>query len=372
MNVPNRNSWTSVIGFGGLLLCCPSWALGQPPTAQQVKQAWGERQDKVKTLRCEWTARETVPKGSNSIGIRGAPEGNPPRDLLIDAKVSLILGGGKLRYTYDGQDWSLERGELVPRTFASAFDGKIGRSFNNKGGLEYPQQGWIVSDDRAQDASSLIVSPLSILCRGTDPVYRPFDFDAYEATGREVKIKDRPCVEFTRRSRTDERTDTLLLDRSRAYLLLRRTTTVQKTTTLQLTIDYGPDPSVGWVPLSWEYVVRLPGGSLLKSVQCSATKTEINPALSADDFAVPFPPGTWVSDQSSGTELQSVVQDDGREGKALPSSAIPTYEQLREAGPANRWRWLWIAIPSAVFVLAFVGLVWIKWRRRTARPAGAV
>jgi hypothetical protein len=130
--------WFLVAAFG-FAFATPLQA-EQPVTLETVLQGWRDRQDRVKSVRIQWTEHETVPQGSLSdffkhdspqqleaMGIRpGAII--PPRDATYDVACSVVLDGDKIRVERQDHQWSGQADGFVTLPFVSVFDSKVGKT----------------------------------------------------------------------------------------------------------------------------------------------------------------------------------------------------------------------------------------------------
>ena len=140
-------------------------------------------------------------------------------------------------------------------------------------------------------------------------------------------------------------------------------TLVDDRPTWQLDVTYSPDPLVGWVPRSWEYIIRAGTGiQILESGRRTVSQYELNVSIADREFDINLPHGSRVIDMGSGKEVQYVIKEDGGKGRAIPVTANPTYEDLQKAEPRSMRR---IAIGGAAVLLAvsILMILWWRWRR---------
>jgi hypothetical protein len=186
-----------------------------------------------------------------------------------------------------------------------------------------------------------------------------------------VTVGDRACVELIRRTPSQDRREVFYLDPARAYVVVRKQTLIASQPTWQLDITYMPDSTVGWVPHSWEYMIRVRSGSdypITETERRKVTKYEIGCLLADDEFDIQFPAKTRVMDETTGDNLQYVIKDDNSKGRVLPSSLSPTYEQLQEQPERNTRRQILLIYLGGAFALLVLGL--LLWRRKKRANPG--
>jgi hypothetical protein len=360
----------------GVLLSYPGFSFAQEatPTVQTILQAWGNRQEKVSGARFGLSLEETIHKGSVSLlsmqSKRGAlsAEPNPARDYFVKGTGGVSVSGVQLRYFYDIPKWDPVAKSLYQQHYNDAFDGKSYKFFYSpaSGQQEHPIAG-IRSVSRSESSLKFPILPVVFAFRGNHPQF--FDkLPKFEVTGRTIAIGGRPCCELVQRSASYDRREVLYLDRERDYVTVRDAVLVNGQPSWQLDVTYNPDPTVGWVPASWEYIIRA-GGNLVESGRRIVTHYEINPSMDRSEFDVLFPPGTRVLDESSGHQVQYIIRENGDKGKEIPGDSNPTYQDLEAAG-ARFNRWVLVGAWGGVFLSVFVCWIWVR-RRRAVRSARA-
>jgi len=119
--------------FALVALCVGlSFVAAQQPkpavTMDDIKKAWQDRQDKVKTLKVSWKQELSYPRGSLTLFLKGAgfnasgPQ--PPKDLFINGDSSLAIVGDTYRWDVDRKSWNGEKTRLDPFAYTIIFDGK--------------------------------------------------------------------------------------------------------------------------------------------------------------------------------------------------------------------------------------------------------
>jgi hypothetical protein len=350
----------------------PVWGQDNPGAGRAVtdraRAAWESRQARAKAFRVRWTEELTRHKGYFAL-LLPPPGGGayPARDLLGTTTCTLSVDGGKVKYAYQGTNWSPKEQSLKPTTYAGAFVEGESTTFSNPMGDEPYPQAVLQNARKSDDVSAVAVLPVVLALRGTHPEFVRRDLAAYEPTGRRVPVESRSCDELVFETRTDGLRELLYLDPEREFVPVRLDTFVKDTLTFRLTVTYDADPAVGWHPRAWTSVAQSPAGVPLESARTRVTEFAVNPALPPDEFRIDLPPGTRVLDQRNGADVQYVVRDDGRAGRAVPSQSDPSYDDLRAAGP-DRSPIVRIAIAGAtVAAVAIAAAAIWYWRRHRPR-----
>jgi hypothetical protein len=358
----------AAFGSSGPAEAQPANASAPNPTIDQILAVWKTRQEKVQSARFELSVEQTIHKGSVSILAESAPgELDPPRDYIVTGTAGVSLSGSKLRYWYDRPQWDPVGKALHPSHFVDTYDGERYKQLRNPSSAQnnYPLAG-IKPAQGSESAFQFPIAALFLTFRGDHPqFYR--DLNKFAVTGRTIPIASRRCVELVRASAGSDRREVFFLDAEREYIVVRKATLRGEQPMWQLDIAYRQDPTVGWVPSSWEYVIRV--GKVPQpheSGRYTVTKYEINPALDAGEFDIAFPPGTRVLDKSSGQEVQYIVRENREKGREIPTASNPTYQDLEKAS-ARFNRVIVLVVWGVVFALAGGGWLWLRhWRKKTA------
>ncbi len=348
------------------------------PTLAQIREVWKAREEKVRSARVEMSFEQTMHKGYASfmekVSRRGQkpaadPEPNPPRDIVEKGTAVVALKGGKLRYTYDRPDWDPIEKTLFQSRFADTFDGKRYKHLRDPmaANEKYALAGIRVVP-KSESSTQFPIAALFLTVRGVHPQFNQ-DIDKYTPTGRMVPVSGRPCVELAMNTTGEDERDLLYLDAERGYVVVRMVTLIDGRPRWQLDVSYQPDPTVGWLPRAWEYLIAFGvSGQLHASGRYTVTKFEVNPVIDDAEFDLVFPPGTRVVDQTTGEEVQYVVRDDGENGRAIASSVNPSYEELQKGAPRFN---LFVLLALWGGAIAVVTGVWWAWQRRKNRSGGA-
>ena len=103
-------------------------------------------------------------------------------------------------------------------------------------------------------ALSFPIVPIFFAVRGDDPKYFQGLAD-YKVVGKDVLVGGRPCLHLEKKG-NQGRGESFDLDQERGYLVVRKTIEQNGIVTWELTVDNAADPTVGWLPRSWEYSIR--------------------------------------------------------------------------------------------------------------------
>ncbi len=351
------------------------WAQQGKVTTEDILEVWKERQQKVKSARFELVCEETKHKGSITFldalephgpGAVPASKPNPPGDYLVKGTSMVTFDGVKLRYSYDHEQCDPVGKKLYPERYVDVFDGEYFKWFQNpaSGHHDYPS----ASVRKAATSGSALkfpILPLILSLRGSHPQFFQ-DLVKFQLTGKSVVVAGRHCLELVRDSGPPGQREFLFLDRERDYVVVKEMIVLGGQPNWQVDATYTPDPKIGWVPKSWEYIIRAGKDHIpMNSGRSTVTAYEINPHVDDNEFDIQFQPKTMVHDQSSGNYVQYVIQPDGEKGVAMPAAKIPTYEDLDKPAPRMKPR-MWIAIWSVIFAAALGAWVWLRLKRRNA------
>jgi hypothetical protein len=186
-------------------------------------------------------------------------------------------------------------------------------------------------------------------------------------SGRSV-VAGRPCLELFRDYGPPGQREFLFLDEKRAYVVVKQMVALHGQPTWQLDVIYNPDGHVGWLPKSWEYVIRAgKDPQLVNSGRSRVISYEINPRIDDGDFDIVFPPKTRVNDETSQQEVQYVIGEQGEKGGEVPTRLNPTYEDLQKASPRSN-RLLWGTVWALALAVALGAWVCLRLGRRRRQP----
>lgn len=375
-NVTNLRLHFAVIGLASCTACAGPVRAEPDVTVNQVTSMWKTRQAKFHTVKYAWTERDTLPKGSiqkPNAPLRPGFEGLtiPPEDITYDVPYQLALDGDKMRYSYEGKAWSVEKKSLLPDPYISVFDGSVSKIFHPSGYTQWPV-GIIRPEKRNVDSRNYHVKSLLLAFRPLPTTTGSFSPSDFTISKERALLQNKECIVLQQPLRAGVTSQTLWLDPSRNLVVLRYMESRSGKVGLKLDIQYTNDPDSGWIPASWECLASNPNGSLQEAFAATVTTYKINGPISPDEFQIDFPPGTRVRDQRpNATVPEYIVRKDGSK-RSLPSEDIgASYEQLVSSEPgqahaypvsvAGRHRWLTPTLVALAVLTIFA--VW-TWRKR--------
>lgn len=374
---------------GGFAATCMVLLLSRPPATkaraperggnqalkQEILKIWRERQDYLRSGAFAWTEAVTIPKGGYSDTLRemnGPKWGEqmgaavdaviPPEDTTYEVKSALWWDvGGKMRYTYDNQTWSVKDGRYVASRYISTFDGSQAKILRPDGSpYARHSQGSIRLEKRHEDGRVISHLPFRLLFRALDHDLGPFETESMTVAGQRAFVNGVSCVELQQHQGRS-----LLrhwADPARGYVVVRMLETNNGRPQCQQDISYRPDPEAGWAPENWTSVFFKSDGRLDRSVRATLTEFRVNPSLPAEEFDIEFPPGTSVWDLKQKTRY--IAKAGGRKRPVPQHEMGFSHEQLLNTEPTaldggRGVSWTAIAAVGVFFISA--GL--LAWRR---------
>jgi hypothetical protein len=305
------------------------------------------------------TCEETIHKGRTSFmeaslreaaGMPPETEPNPPRNYLVKGTSAVTLDGVNLRYSYDHEQWDPVEKKLYPEHHVEVFDGEFFSFLTNpaSGHDNYPSA-TVSKAGTSGSALKFPILPLILTLRGNHPRYFQ-DLVKFQLTGQSVLVGGRPCLELVRDSGPPGQREFLFLDQKRDYVVMKEMIVLGGQPNWQVEATYTPDPNIGWVPKSWEYIIRVGKDHVpINSGRRTVTAYEINPHIDDSEFDINFQPKTMVQDNTSGRLMQYLVRDNGQKGIEIPAAQIPTYEDLDKPPPRMK-PWTWVAVWGAILL----------------------
>jgi len=349
------------------------------PTLDQILEVWTARQDKIMSGRFQLDCQETKHKGSISfmdrearqaLGMPPEPEPNPPRDYLVKGTSTVIFDGVNFRYAYDHQQWDPVGKRLYTEHFVDVFDGHLYKLLIDpaSGQQGYPS-GNVRKARASESALSFPILPLVFTFRGNHPQFFQ-NLVKFHVTGKTTIVAGRPCIELVRDTGLPSQREFLYVDSNRDYLVLKEMIVLGGQPNWQLDISYESDATVGWVPKSWEYVIRVGNEHrLTNSARTIVTSYEVNSRRhDENEFNLAFPPNTRVTDETSDQEMQYVIRENGERGTEIPTRLNPSYEDLQKVEP-RKSRWGFFTLWTVVFALALGAWIWLRLRRKPVNGA---
>lgn len=338
-------------------------------TVGRIAQIWAGREARAKSCRVVWSETVTYPKGSPYIA-RTDPKNAPTTDVSIPGTCKLLIAGDKSRYEYRGQMWSRKSHKLEPAEDIITFNGSRSANTVLQSPIIAAQQVTINKASESPQSRLPVLLPLWLSVKASIAA-KEIPIEKFAATGRKEKINNRLCHEFARNiSRTAR--ERIFLDPERDYQLTRYGYYENNKLTIKLEVDYQPDPTLGWVPALWNFVLCNLKGTIMSSARCVVSAFETNVDAPASDFEPVLPIGARVWDLTSGKEMLSAILPSGEQGREIervPGRPGPSYEELMAQPPqCGFWEriWPWILGASGLLVVGLI--VWWVRRDRSSRP----
>ena len=157
--------------------------------------------------------------------------------------------------------------------------------------------------------------------------------------------------------------DEYAVDPGRDFLIARYEVLNQGKTIVSIDINYAAEPRVGWMPSAWHTIFLGPSGNLIIDHKGRVTACAVGERPDPSSFELPFPPRTWVRDDSLGESY--IVKDDGGERRIAKGEMRPgiTFNDLIKSEPgmagvsrAPAWRSWTLTIAVGVFLASIMTL----------------
>jgi hypothetical protein len=350
---------SGIVAVAALLVLGGAGVANDPPLIAQVRAAWKERQEKVRTAKFVWKQTVFTAKGGD-FEARTGPDGKfipaaPPEDHSYSSDCTLTIDGDRVVYQFTRRFWDHEKQTYYDVPTEYKFDGSKQLSLNRP--RTNGVQQWPDALIRAEPRGAVLpwdTRPVLRTLRGTNPNVRADDLDEYTPTGavlslgtgrgRDLMIKGAP----TRSERH------LWVDPARGYITLRDTSGPAAQPYWQIDVSYKPDATVGWVPSGWKVVnASMVDGRVKATWTATVTSYRLNEPVDEAAFTFTLPAGTWVTDETSRPQ-EYITKDDGSKRVISRSEIGKTYQELVSTpGPASEgswWRWR-----AGLLLAAFVG-----------------
>jgi hypothetical protein len=336
------------------IICFPLDA--QELTLQGVIDAWRARQERTRSAFFHWSESVTKPKGSmrssKSLPNRGTTI--PPEDMILTFDSSLAIDAQKVCYRTKGDFWADEQGAFRPQRYASAFNGKQGKTY-------WPAdvrhaRGFLESSGSNEELSSYHLKPLLIVYRSLDRKMRGLDPRRLTLPALTAIVDERKCrcVEFSRGPGVVER---FWVDCERDSSVSRYMLSSNDKVLIQIDWNYRRQQADGWIPSRWRITVNNPDGTLETSVVATVASASLNPAIDPREFEIDFPEGTLVYDKEKREEF--IVRPDGGRRVITEQERGASYEELRKSPSGMAladqrqgwWKWGLLLVVTCLLVL---------------------
>src|SRR5579872_1917695 len=288
-------------------------AVAETPKLQSVLKAWQERQDSTKAVRVEWIAEHTELKGSmNDLARLSSPTplpaGDlPPEDITTRAVCRILVSGIRSRYSFDGQIWQIDKGQLVPRKTETAFDGMTFVEFQKEiGDDKYNQavtrKSAVIPQLRAVRPISWFFWPLRPDAGGFTADKLSLAEDVGEMNGRSYAIVFEQTKSDTNRDASWE----LWVEPGNGYRIYRAYyRNWRGKVEQQFDVDYAAkgDGAIS----KWRRVVFL-GNRGPRTSSATVRKITLNPEVAESDLSIDLPRGTRLFENGGVSGKPTIVE----------------------------------------------------------------
>jgi hypothetical protein len=358
-----------------------------PITLDQIRDAWRQRQDRIRTLSYTWSVEHYIPAGgltadeadkeylrelmATSSGkpfVKSSLAEIPPVPYEATTASRLLVDGSKVLVEVVRPLWSKSRGEVIqlPRR-SSVVDGKVTRLYaKGSTATDYPDA-MITKGDSNSDIKDPEIYAIALTLFGNDKSKSPLPIE-HSTIFPDGQRPGQSIVEL-RSSRAAGRTYQLRVDATHGYLPIRFATISGSRLETEVSITYQGSDESCWVPKSWVVKRFNVDGSLMQSAVCTATEIRLNEPIEASRFLIDLPSGTVFSrsDKSDGSEEYGLVRSDGSIRRLSNQEIAMRYEDLDEQRSpkwsSRRWVFLGIAVGTALFIIGVI----VARRRRLRR-----
>jgi hypothetical protein len=264
-----------LLGLAGL---APAADPVQPLSGEEIADIWKQRQDKVRTATFEFTRTVYYPKGGFSKAnpyivhewAETYPElGNTPiptKDMRLSSPARLLVDGSKVRHDYQSEQFHFTKRDYYLQKEQTAFDGTHFRSIS--GTQEGKDEGAVRKAGNYQEGNLVsISSPLTAIRGRTKGLTMVPDVRTVTPTGRRVTFDGAECLEYLVSKEPDgSHHRHVWLAPAWGWQIVRDIShAVRNDIMSKKEVRYKTDPTVGWLPVSWEFARIEKGEVLLQS-----------------------------------------------------------------------------------------------------------
>jgi hypothetical protein len=350
----------------------------EPPRIEDIRAAWADRQAKAQSLRVEWKQTDFVVKGSHSDALKSfrLPDDppvatSPPADLTYTSEPTLSLDGDKVAFAFLRRFWHAETNQY--RDFPTEYKFAGGRqlALNRSGFTDYAQAA-IQNSPRAD----LVANAWSVVrtFRGCSEKLRLEDIDDYVVTGAFLRVDGNRCYELFAKGTLLRPEERIWVDPARGCVAVRAVRGGVNRPVLQIDTKYGPDPTLGWVPVSWKMQQsNHTDGRLVHSTTATVTSCRPGP-VEPGTFDFTLPAGTSVSNETGDGPRQYITKADGGRRVIGKADGGKTYDEIlstpgtEEGGVPWLLRWSTLAIVFGTGVALFLARIRLASRSRKLAP----
>jgi len=310
---------------------------GDPAAAADCVRAWKARAKAATNLRVSWTQSETILKGRlphPQFGIPLPPKDAviPPVDTTLNGTFKVVLSAGKIRYEEKTDSFSAYTNTQGIQEDVRVWDGRHYASLFTAGNtLAYPY-----GEVQERSHSSAVtrernIIPLSLFFRIFDPDMGQLAVAKVQFEPGTMLIEGRTC-RTVRNAAGNGVTVEVSVDPKLGYIPLAYTIASEGRPGLHLTVTGLRElPGNVWVPTNWHELLFGDDGNIVSEIDAHVTSCEFPKQVDAAEFAIKFPPRTWVVEQEG--NRQYVIQANGFERTVPKGFGSSKYSWLMD--PAN-------------------------------------
>ncbi len=231
--------------------------------------------------------------------------------IHVDHQRFAFEGEKKMYYETASADYGCNGPGQPWERYISTFNGREQRFYwppgnpeikHARGDIGGPTRQWL-------DLQTFGFRPIILACRPLHPQLCDLDSGDFALGSTDVNVDGHRCVELRRppENALSDPEETYWLDRDRDWVIVKYQSSYRprrKAATGQTTIasvSYQNDALDGWVPSAWRTEWRNPDTSAIHDVKVAkVVKYAFNQEIPSDLFDLPFPPGTFVRDNTQG------------------------------------------------------------------------
>ncbi|MGA2256322.1 MAG: LamG domain-containing protein, partial [Thermoguttaceae bacterium] len=320
----------------------------QPIDKNSIIAALKRRQAYFRSGDITWSEDRT-----KTLFHRKVVDGRPPEAVVHEG----VIHVEHQRFAFDGEkkmyfdtataDYGCNGPAHPWERYISAFNGREQRFYDPPGNplLKHASGDISGPTEEWSDLQTLSFQPIILACRPLHPQLCGLDSNEFTLGSTDVMIDGHRCAEL-KASETESpgHEETYWLDRDRHWVIVKYESSYhvsrQKGAAGQTTIvnvSYQHDALHGWVPSAWRTEWRNPNTGATHNVEeAKVVKYAFNERISPELFDLPFPPGTFVRDNTQGNPCVCWVAMRGGRKHVLTNAereANVTYEELLKKEP---------------------------------------
>ena len=287
----------------------------QPPiTKEKIFEAWRSRQEKIKTIRCDWSEIQTFSRTTLEKRYGKESVGRDPSVSKFETKFaatrSMLLGEhGEMRHEWHGQFWSALNQKIMPISIQSVFNGRDTEVRFHTKSLDYPMM-QINSAKYSSECRTINVSPIFVSVRSLDSLSTGHDWQKAKLEPGGT-IDGRSVVRLSYSDSPDFRA-TLYVDPKRDCVPVRFSLETKGVVDHMTDIEFIEAPVIGWRPSKWKFKSSAKDTLLPTSIEGTVSAFEINQPVDVKSFQIDAPPGAWVNNSVSKAESYILLKQGGR------------------------------------------------------------